>query len=454
MSKPKEAQNVSSEFVKHITALIEDDQADMLTMLLKDFHPVDIAQIVRYLDDAEKRYLFKLLDVEVAHDTITEIDEDSREAIIKALSDKQIIDLVDEMESDDAADILSELSEEVVNRVLSQIDEETSTEVKQLLEYEEDTAGGLMGVEYITVFENQNVEQAIEIIRLESKEVEQVYNVYVVDERNVLKGIVSLKSLVLADPKTPISKLMNSEIVYVTVDVDQEVVAQLFSKYDFVSMPVVDEDKRLVGRITIDDIVDVIEEEAHEDINRMAGTVDEEVGETSVYKVTKARLPWLIVGLGGELLAGIIMMSFEVELRKIIALTFFIPVIIAVAGSTAIQSSSIVIRGLAKGEIEIGGLWRRIFRETRVSLIIGILLGISLGFIAYFWIDENILAAMAVGSSLVLVVFVASLSGTLIPLMLRTFNIDPAMAAGPFITTFNDTVGLLIYLGVTSMILF
>jgi magnesium transporter len=353
------------------------------------------------------------------------------------------------MNSDDAADIISDLPEEIANKVLDQIPVEVSEEVKELLHYDEDTAGGIMALEFILVKDNDTVNQTIKVIRKAKKEIDNIHIVWVVNDQNVLLGSVTLTDLVLAKGKTPLSKIMDTEIKFVNTDIDQEEVAILFRKYDIVTLPVVNESRQLVGQITIDDIIDVVDEEASEDISIFAGANDEELQEESFLKVSWFRLPWLMVAFVGQLIAALVIKSFQGTIEQIIALTFFIPVIMAMGGNGGIQSSIIVIRGLATGEISLDSIGRRFYRELRVSLFIGIIFGIIMALVVSLWLD-NILIGIIIGVALNLVIVQASLIGGVIPFVLKRANIDPALASGPFITTFNDILGLLIYLAIIT----
>ena len=391
-------------------------------------------------------YAFGLLDADTASDVLVEFDDVTRDKLVSELRHERLSEIVDEMDSDDATDLVSDLPEEVAEKVLEAIDEEDSDEVKELLRHDEDTAGGIMALEFVSVAEGSSVDLAIREIRSKADEVEQVYNVYAVDKEDHLVGFLPLKQLILAKSSQTVSNIMVTDVISVQTDVDQEEVANIFRKYNLVSLPVVDHDGRLVGRITVDDIVDVMEEEASEDIQKMAGIADEEeIRETSIVKISFGRLPWLIVGFLGQLVAALVLGLFEVSLKEIIALTLFIPLMMAMGGNAGIQAATIVVRGIALGELNPGETAARLAREVKVSLINGSLCAVLLFGVTGLVYGPTFGSVLAI--SMIAVMLNASFFGASIPFLLRKFNVDPAIATGPLITTFNDIVGLSIYLG-------
>jgi magnesium transporter len=434
-----------TEILSSIQDLIEKKNQGALLNLLIDLHPADIADLLTELKKEDRKYLFPLLPTENASAVLIELDTPVVDQILEDVSDERLSTLVDKMDSDDAADIISELPEEVAQSVLDQIPEQVSEDVKELLLYGEDTAGGIMALEFVSVNAKISVNQTIKEIRKARKKIDTVHTIWIVDDDEKLIGSVSLTDLVLAKGKTLISKITNTDIKYVYTDMDQEEVAILFRKYDLVTLPVVNPAHQLVGQITIDDIIDVVEEEASEDISLFAGASDEEFQEESFLKVSWVRLPWLMFAFLGQLIAAFIISEFETTIAQIIALTFFMPVIMAMGGNSGIQSSIIVIRGLATGEITIKSTWRRFFREMRVSLFIGFIFGLIMAIVVGLWLD-NFIMGLIIGIALNLVILQATLFGGLIPFLLKRADIDPALASGPFITTFNDILGLLIYL--------
>ncbi len=438
-----------SEILNDIRDLIEKRNHGILVNILVDLHPADISRILNELKKDDRKYLFNLLPTEMASSVLTELDQPVVDQLLQDVSHTRISTMVDQMDSDDAADLISDLPDEIPSRVLDQVPAEVSEEVKELLLYAEDTAGGIMALEYVAVRNNTTVKQTIKAIRKAKEELETIHTVWVVDKEEILIGNLSLTDLVLAKGKESIGSIMNSDIRSVPTSMDQEEIAILFRKYDLVVLPVVNEKGQLVGQITIDDIIDVLDEEASEDLSIFAGANDEEIQEESFIKVSWFRLPWLFVAFIGQIVAALVIQQFEATLSQIIALTFFMPVIMAMGGNGGIQSSIIVIRGLATGEISIKSTWRRFFRELRVSLFIGFIFAVFMTAVVSIWMD-NVIMGLIIGISLNLVILQATLFGGLIPFILKRVKIDPAMASGPFITTFNDILGLLIYLAIIT----
>lgn len=441
------------EIMENISYLVQEKDAAMIRNIFVGMHAADQAEILHHLDDDVSNYVFSLFDAETASDIISEMDDVSRDQLLEELDEERISQIVDEMDSDDATDLVSELPEELAQKVLESIDKEDSDEVIELLSHEEDTAGGIMAKEFVAVNQKFTVGQVIKKIRSKSEEVEDIYYVYVIDDKQRLVGILSLKELILATRNTKISDIMSREVVAVKTGMDQEEVANIAKRYDMVAIPVVEEDGRLVGRITFDDVADVMEEEASEDIQRMAGITDEEeFRETSVLRISQVRLPWLLLGFAGQMICAFILSEFEASLQQIIAAAFFIPIIMAMGGNSGIQSSTIMVRGMATGEIGLYDIRKRLFRELLVSILNGIICGILLFIIISLWFDQPIFGLL-LGSVLVFVILNASFIGAFIPVLLKKINVDPAIATGPFITTSNDVLGLLIYLGLITIFL-
>lgn len=438
-------ENDLTDVLVDIEQLISTENKGALTNILIELHPADIAFLFSQLKKDERQYLFQLLPTELGSDVITELETPIVEHILSETSDKKISELVEEMDSDDAADIISELPDDVADRVLDQVTDEVSEEVKELLTYDEDTAGGIMALEFVAVEEGSSVNKTIDALREAKEEMDVIHSIWVVDKNSELKGTVSLTDLVLAKGNSDVKNIMTEDIKYVTTDVDQEEVAIMFRKYDLVSLPVVNSLKQLVGEITVDDIVDVLDEEIDEDISIMAGIKDAEIQEESSLKITWLRLPWLTVAFIGQLISALIIEGHQGTLKQIIALTFFMPIIMAMGGNSGIQASTLVIRGLATGEISIKGVKRRFFRELRVSLLLGFIFGFSIAVLVGLYL-HNYKFGFMVGITLNIIILQAVVFGGLVPFLLKKINVDPALAAGPFITTVNDILGLLIYL--------
>ena len=382
-----------------------------------------------------------------------ELDDDYREKILKNLSIKEIAEEVEELDSDDATDIISELPEEQQKKVISKIvDAEHKADIKELLKYDEDSAGGLMAKELIKVNENWSVTRCIKEMRSQASEVTRVHSVYVVDNDNILLGRLSLKDLlVVANPNSKIKSIYKKNVDHVYDTDSAELVASTMQKYDLGAIPVINNKKKLLGRITIDDIVDLIKEEAEEDYQLAAGILQDVDVDDSIFELTRARLPWLIVGLIGGIGAAFVMGGFDEILTKHKILFYFTPLIAAMAGNVGVQSSAIIVQGLANDDIK-GSINNRLFKETLLSILNGVILAILLFLFIYFWKGE-VDIALALSVALVAVVIVAGIIGTFIPLFLNKRGIDPAIATGPFITTSNDIFGILIYFMVAKLIL-
>lgn len=435
--------------------LIEQREEAKLRNMLLSMHSSDIAEIASRLDDPDRLYLFDLLDTEIASEVILEMDEVNREELVEQMAKERLSELVDEMDSDDATDFISEMDEQTQREVLEKVETDDVREVEELLKHREDTAGGIMALEIVAVPDDCTVDGAIQVIRNKADEVSEIYNIYVVDREQKLLGIVPVRELIIARGDRQITEIMNRDFLSVPVTMDQEEVANFARKYDLVSVPVIDEKERLLGRITIDDIVDVMEEEATEDIHKMAGFTDEEeVREKAVLRIVRARIPWLVWGLLGGLISAGVMVNFESNLKEQIVLAYFVPVIMAMAGNIGIQSSALVVRGLATGEIAAQDYLSRCGKEMGISLLNGIILSSLLfAVVAIGWHNQgthSLQLALLISLALVIVILIAGVLGSTIPLVLKKFGIDPALATGPFITTSNDIIGLFIYLSIAT----
>ncbi len=418
--------------------------------IVKELHPADIAEIASHLTNEERLYLFALLDPEMASEVLIEIDPPLQAEILQQVNNQRITEVVEEMESDDAADIVAGLPAEIAEQVLESIDDQDSAQVRELLKHDEDTAGGLMAKEFVAVNEDLTVDQAIQKIRNLADDVENIYNVFVVDEKNRLAGVLPLQDLILARHGVKVHHVMNDDVIHVGVDIDQEEVALLFKKYDLISIPVVDEQKHLLGRITVDDIVDVIEEEASEDAQKLAGITELDISETSPFKVFRSRLPWLAVSFVGEIITGFLMSQFHDQISKTLYFLFFVPLIMALGGNVGNQSAIVIIRGIATGEIGLLESGRRLRNELWIALLLGSVLAVGIFFVAGIWFKDFEMG-LIVSVALVFVVVCAALMGVLLPFILKRVNIDPAVATSPFITTSNDIFGILIYFSIIKL---
>ncbi len=443
---------ITQDFINDIRNNISDANDRALSNLFDEMHHADIAEILEELNFEDALYIIKLLDTEKTSDILTELDEDTREKILQSLSSEEIAKEIDELQSDDAADIIGELPEEQKEEVISQIEDvEHAKDIVDLLRYDDDTAGGLMGKELIKVNENWTNLRCVREMRRQAENFDKVHTIYVVDDNEVLKGRLSLKSLLTTSTKTPVKEVYNQKVTSVKVDENDEEVAKIMQKYDLFVIPVVDEMNRLVGQITIDDVVDVIREEADKDYQMAAGITEDVEADDTILQLTKARLPWLVLGLFGGLGAAYIMGGFEEALEKHKILFFFTPLIAAMAGNVGVQSSAIIVQGLANNNLR-GSLWNRLFKEVGLSLANGIILALLVlgyGFIQGFDMTVNYVIAC----SLVIVIIIAALIGTFVPIVLDKKGIDPALATGPFITTSNDIFGILIYFMIAKVML-
>lgn len=415
-------------------------------------HPADTATVLDRADDPDKAWLFSLLGKEQAPDVLAEVEEETARRILEELDAKRLSGIIAELESDEAADIIGGLPPAKREEVLQRVSPQQRTELRQLLRYGEETAGGIMATEYVAVGDEVTADEAIEQIRTQADEVEEIYNVYVLDKNGRLVGHLPLKKLFLCGGNTKVSKIMDPEVVKITTDMDQEEVANIFSKYDFVAVPVVDERGQLVGRITVDDVLDVMEEEFTEDMYKMAGSDGEELLRSSPFRVARIRLPWLIICLFGGMISASVISFFSGTLQQVIALVAFIPVIMAMGGNIGIQSSTITVRGIATGRIDLSHRKRLLFREIGIGALMGIACGTIVGLLAALSYAEYTLA-LVVGTAMFSAITVSATIGVLMPLIFRYLKIDPAVAAGPFITTINDIVGLGIYFLLATLML-
>lgn len=444
---------INKEFVERIEELIENDEHAMIEALLIDEHPADIAEIMDQLNLNDATYLFKLLDSERTAEVLMEIDEDDRDKILQNLSNKEIADEIDELDTDDAADIIADLPIERKEQVISEIeDKEHAKEIVELLNYKPDTAGGLMAKELVQVNENWNIPKCIKEMRVQAHEITRVHSIYVVDDNDVLKGRLSLKDLLVTSSKSHVSDIYISKVDSVNVNDKAEDVALIMQKYDLEAIPVVDDGNHLVGRITIDDIVDFIKEEAEKDYQLAAGISQDVEADDTIWQLTKARLPWLFIGTLGGIGAASIISGFQEILSKYAELIIFIPLIQATAGNVGVQSSAIVVQGLANNTIK-GEILHRLFKEFLLGLINGIALAFVIFLVSKFVFHTDIHISLTIGIALVTVIVNAALVGTFIPIFLDKRGIDPAVATGPFITTTNDVFGILIYFWIAKLIL-
>lgn len=441
----REVIQVDNEILDNISNLIEEKQDRSLQVILSDLHAADIAEIINHLKYDDARYVFGILDTETASEVITELDEDLREKILKEIDTVKIADIVDELDTDDATDIVGDLPEDIAEKVLDNIDKENSEEVKELLQYPEDSAGGLMSSDFVYVNDDSTIEKAIEQVRKHADDFEQIYQIYVLNSARQLIGFVSLKTLLVNSLQEKISSVMEEDLIYATPEMDQEKVAALMKKYDLVAIPVVNDNKVMLGRITIDDIIDVIEEEASEDMQMMAGLTEEEEFSHSTFRISRIRLPWLFVSLFGELISALVLISFQAAIEKIVIASFFIPIIMAMGGSSASQAALVMVQNLSLRNFRLKDSFRRLLKEFRVAIFNGVICGAILLLTTYLFFNSAFDFSFILALSLLIIMTNATMIGAVVPIILKRIGVDPAIGTGPFVQTFNDIIGLIIY---------
>ncbi len=444
---------ITNELIENLKLRIQQQNNEAILALLENEHHADIAELLEELELEEITYIIKLLDSDITSDILMELDEDDREKILKNLSAKEIAEELEELDTDDAADMIAELPEDRQERVISHIeDEEHVKDIVELLKYDENSAGGLMAKELVSVNENWNVLKCVREMRAQAENVTRVHSIYVVDNDNKLKGRLSLKDLLVTSTKTHISEVYIPKVDAVNVNDDVEDVARIMQKYDLEAIPVVDDENHLLGRITIDDIVDVIKEEAEKDYQLAAGITEDVEADDTIWELTRARLPWLLIGMFGGIGAASIINGFQVILSTYPQLIIFIPLIQATAGNVGVQSSAIVVQGLANNSIK-GEILHRLFKEFLLGLVNGLALAFIIFMVSKFIFHSDIDISFTIGIALMAVIVNAAIVGTFIPIFLDKRNIDPAVATGPFITTTNDVFGILIYFLIAKIIL-
>ena len=438
--------------LEKVRQLLEEGQDLLAGKEAARLHPAELAEVIESLDEDEKRRLFAVLPARLAAEVVVELSDYSKEQVLEGILTQRLADIIDDMPSDEATDLVAELPPDQAREVLKRIDHEDSAEVRTLLRYPEDTAGGLMQLEMVAVRADQTVQEAIEEFRRRRDEVGELHNVFVVDEHGGLIGQLPLSRLLLADPQEPVSAVMEECPLVIHADEDQEAVAHKFRRYDVVSAPVVDDHERLLGRITIDDVMEVLEEEAQEDLARMAGfSGDDEVFYSKeIFKITRLRLPWLLSNLFGGLVTGGVLWLFKMKLSDALFLLPFIPVINAMAGNMGVQSSTLMVRGFAVGRVDVHNVWELLFKEIRVAVVMGLACGTLVGVVAHFW-RGSVMLGVVVGISMTLAICNASLLGTLVPTILKKLGVDPAISSGPVVTTLNDMSGITVYFLVATL---
>jgi magnesium transporter len=435
---------LTAEYLEDLKGAIETKNNEFLNSTLHELYAADIAIIFNQLDVNEARYLYDLLDEQMAADVLLEVDDDKRERLLSTFSTKEIAEQLDNMESDDAADVINELPEEIQDEVLSHIEDiDQASDIADLLTYEEGTAGSLMAKELVSVYIEDTVSTCFDEIRVQTDNVDVMYAVYVVDANKKLLGMLSLKKLIISHPLTRIGEIYVPDVQMVKTSTASEEVAEIMQKYDLVVLPVVDQLGRLVGRITIDDVVDVIREEAEKDIQRMSGITDDVDTNDHIWRLSRARIPWLLVGMCGGIIGSRIIGTYESQIQIHPEMAFFIPLIGAMGGNVGVQSSAIIVQGLANNTLLGDKITSKLLKELGVGIINGLICSSLIW--GYSFIIESWKLAATVSLALFTVILCASFLGTFVPLTMNRFKINPALATGPFVTTLNDIIGITIY---------
>ncbi len=441
-----------------------DDEKLLAILINRDFdtfreeflslHPYDQAQFFEKIDPDMRQIIFEYLSPKEMAEIFQsiELDDDEYEPFLKEMENTYAADMLSEMYADDAVDVLNELGKDQVVSYLTIMDNESAQEIKDLLHYEEYTAGSIMTTEYVVIPENSTARSAMTILRNEAPEAETIYYIFVVNEENKLTGVVSLRDLIICDEDTLIRSIMNERVVSVSVSEDQEEVARMIKDYNFLAVPVVDFQNHLLGIITVDDILDVLEEEANDDYSKLAAVSEMDTFDKGPLTAAKKRLPWLIILLFLGMITANLMGIFEKTLDQVAILAVFIPLIAGMAGNSGTQALAVAVRGIATGDIEEQSKMKLLIREAGTGLITGLVCGVVVVAIVYFW-QHQLLLGLLVGAAIFGSIFVATLAGSFVPLLIHRMNIDPAVASGPFITTLNDIISILIYLGLASIFL-
>ncbi|MBD5163390.1 MAG: magnesium transporter [Bacteroidales bacterium] len=440
--------------IKHLDQIIKDKDVDSIRRELDDLHPADVAELYQQLELDDAEYLFSLLDEETAADVLMELDEDDRLKLISDMPAEEIAKQIDHLDTDDAVDLIQQLDQEERDEILSHIDDvEQAGDIIDLLKYDEDTAGGLMGTEMIVVNENWSMPECIKQMRLQAEDMDEIYYVYVVDNDDKLKGTFPLKLMLTHPSVSKIKHVMEVDPVSVRAETPIDEVALDFEKYDLVAMPVVDSIGRLLGRITVDDVMDHVRESSERDYQLASGISSDVDADDTVLAQTKARIPWLLIGIGSGLLASVILGTFEAQLQAVTALALFIPIIGGTGGNVGVQASAIVVQGLANGSLDVKEFGKQLGKEVLIGLLNATIMSLVVFIYNLITLPGEFAVTISVAVSLFIVVMFATLLGTTIPLTLEKIHINPALATGPFIQISNDIVGLIIYVNISTMFL-
>ena len=453
MDEQKDIQETPTreDWISRIRDLIGSSTDEEMRLFFMNMEPEDIADILKEFTEEEKLSIFDSLDCESAAVVLDDTDPQTRLQILQKVDNEKLAQVLDEMPVDEAADVVEEVPEEDREEILDLMEKEDAEDVEEILSYPEDSAARVMNPDFVSVSEDSPVEEAISRLRDMELE-EEFFYIYVVDNAMKLCGIVRMRKLLTARKGTLIKDIVERDVHSIQADEDQEKAAQLIRKYDLASLPVVGKNGKLIGRITVDDIIDVMDEEHAEDISRMTGTIEEEQGTESTFKATQNRLPWLIACMLGSIITGLVIQAFELTLAETIALVSFIPVITATGGNSGVQASTVVVREIALGHMDITKIFDEVFRQFKIAVTLGLVCGILLTFLASMWKHNSVVGLIA-GVSIFFVVIWSNFVGVVTPIIFKRIKIDPAIASGPFITTLNDVIGVLIYLSVATFFL-
>jgi magnesium transporter len=443
------------EIYDKICQLIEQKEFSKLKTFLKEIHPADIAQLINELPEEYRLLTFRLLNAEIASDVLPELYDDIQDELVNKIKEVRLLKILDEMDSDEATDILADLEQtrtENLLQKLDKIDREDSNEIRQLMKYPEDSAGGLMQLEVISVTPEMRRDEIIEYIRTQFQEVENIHYAFVVDSYNRLLGELDITKLLWQKAKVKAKDIMESELMTADVNLDQEKVAHLFRKYNLYILPVVDTDNHLLGRITVDDVIDVIDEEASEDAYKMVGLENEDRVFTKPLNSVKKRLPWLTLNLFTALLVSSVVGIFENTIQQLSFLAVLMPIVAGLGGNSGTQTLTVIIRGIALGELTIHNTFRAILKEIGVGVINGIIIGSIATGIAYL-LKGNLLLGVILGAAMICNMFIAGLVGSLIPVIMKSLKLDPALASSVIITMLTDIGGFASFLGLATIFL-
>lgn len=445
---------MEEEFLEKVTSLIEAKKSNELKEMLSSMHPADIAELCDELEPEQAKSIYLLLDNETAADVLVEMDEDTRKEFLKILPSETIAKrFVDYMDSDDAVDLMREMDENKQEEILSHIEDiEQAGDIVDLLKYDEDTAGGLMGTEMVVVNENWSMPECLKEMRQQAEDMDEIYYVYVIDDDERLRGVFPLKRMITSPSVSKVKHVMKKDPISVKVDTPIDEVAQLIEKYDLVAIPVVDSIGRLVGRITVDDVMDEVREQAEREYQLASGLSTDTDTDDNVIDQTKARLPWLMIGMIGGICNSLILGNFDSTFQRYPEMALYIPLIGGTGGNVGTQSSAIIVQGLAKNSLSTNKILKQVLKESLVAIVNATIISMLVYVYNFIRFGSQATVTYSVSISLFAVVMFASIFGTLVPLTFEKMKIDPAMATGPFIAIINDITGMLLYMGITVLL--